>query len=66
MANDGVNRSFAGVYDGSKNLLAAQDAAERLHLILQREDAIVARGPGTQSCVFMHAACGGVHLTAYS
>lgn len=46
MANDGINRSFAGVYDGSKNQLAAQDAAERLHLILQREDAIVARGPG--------------------
>ncbi|KAL3139258.1 hypothetical protein ABBQ32_006024 [Trebouxia sp. C0010 RCD-2024] len=43
LAKDGVNRSFAAVYDGRHSPEAAKDAAERLHLILQREDAVVAK-----------------------
>ena len=46
LAKDGVNRSFAAVYDGQHSPDAAKDAADRLHLILQREDALVARNSG--------------------
>ena len=46
LAKDGVNRSFAAVYDGQHSPEAAKDAAERLHLILQREDAVVAKNSG--------------------
>ena len=42
-----MNRSFAAVYDGQYSPDAAKDAAERLHLILQREDAVVAKNSGT-------------------
>ena len=46
LAKDGVNRSFAAVYDGEHSPEAAMDAADRLHLILQREDALVAKSSG--------------------
>lgn len=46
LAKDGVNRSFAAVYDGEHSPDAAKDAADRLHLILQREDALVAKSSG--------------------
>lgn len=42
MARDGINRSFLGVFSGSRNPRAAEDGADRLHLVLQREDAVVA------------------------
>lgn len=47
LAKDGMNRSFAAVYDGQHSPHAAKDAADRLHLILQREDAVVAKSSGT-------------------
>lgn len=47
LAKDGINRSFAAVYDGQHSPDAAKDAADRLHLILQREDAVVAKHSGT-------------------
>ena len=46
LAQDGVNRSFAALYDGQHSPEAAADAADRLHLILQREDALVAKSAG--------------------
>ena len=49
LAKDGVNRSFAALYDGQHSPEAAQDAADRLHLILQREDALVAKNSGTHT-----------------
>lgn len=46
LAKDGMNRSFAAVYDGQQSPDAAKDAADRLHLILHREDAVVAKSSG--------------------
>lgn len=54
LAKDGVNRSFAAVYDGQHSPNAAKDAADRLHLILQREDAVVAKNSGTSCNLIMH------------
>ena len=46
LAKDGINRSFAAVYDGQHSPDAAKGAADRLHLILQREEALVAKNSG--------------------
>lgn len=47
MHGDGVNRSFMAVYSGGSTR-AAQDARDRLHLILQREDALIGFRAGVQ------------------
>ena len=49
LAKDGVNRSLAAIYAGQHSPAAALDAADRLHLILQREDALVAKNSGVLS-----------------
>lgn len=54
LAKDGVNRSFAAVYDGRHSPEAAKDAAERLHPILQREDAVVAKNSGKTFQMVFH------------
>ena len=46
LAKDGINRSFAAVYDGQHSPDAAKGAADRLHLILQREEVLVAKNSG--------------------
>ena len=57
LAKDGVNRSFAAVYEGEHSPDAAKDAADRLHLILQREDALVAKNSG--ECHSIHSCLSG-------
>lgn len=75
LAKDGVNRSFAALYDGQNSPDAAQDAAVRLHLILQRENALVAKNSGTHTLqlrfntnyrVSMEPSSAATHLSSHA